>query len=160
MSTLRTLLLALPASALLGVLPLAASTRIDDPVAFVREVYRRLQNPADSGGIPDDIYTPRLKKLFEENEEKEKKAPDDGVGCLDFDYWTTGQDEPELANVEVTGGTATGDRKVVVAKFLNYRIPQEIHFEFRRIDGRWLLDDVSSLKDIPWTLSKILKCDY
>jgi hypothetical protein len=55
---------------------------------------------------------------------------------------------------------ASQDRKVVVAKFANAGTPQELHFEFRRIDGRWLLDDVSSLKDNTWTLSKILKCDH
>ncbi|HEY1203681.1 MAG: DUF3828 domain-containing protein [Bryobacteraceae bacterium] len=159
MSTLRTLFLALPASAFLGAFPLAASTRIDDPVAFVRGVYTHYvaaQGRAQDYNAPRDIYTPRLSKLFEDDR---KKAPAGEEGCLDFDYWVNGQDW-RLTNIEVTEAMASQDRKVVVAKFANAGKPQEIHFEFRRIDGRWLLDDVSSLKDMPWTLSRILECNY
>ncbi len=157
MSTLRTVLLALPASAFLGAFPLTASTRIDDPVAFVRGVYTHYVGARAQGyDAPPDIYTPRLSKLFEDDR---KKAPAGEEGCLDFDYWVNGQDW-KLTNIEVTEAMASQDRKVVIAKFANTGKPQELHFEFRRMDGRWMLDDVSSLKDMPWTLSKILKCDY
>jgi hypothetical protein len=53
------------------------------------------------------------------------------------------------------------DRKDVIAKFLNGSEPQEIHFEFRRRGGRWLLDDVHSvLAPRQWTLSEILGCPH
>ena len=150
MGALRTLLLALAATAVL-----AAATRIDDPVAFVRGVYAHYAAAQDYNA-PKDIYTPRLTKLIEDDR---KRAPAGEDGCLDFDFWVNGQDW-KLTNIEVAEAESAQDRKVVVAKFANTGKPQEIHFEFRRIDGRWLLDDVSSLKDMPWTLSRILKCDY
>jgi Protein of unknown function (DUF3828) len=159
MSTLRILFLALPASAFLATSPLAASTRIDDPVAFVREVYAHFVGAQNRGPVydaPQDVYTPRLSKLFEDDR---KNTPAGDEGCLDFDFWLNGQDW-KLTKIEVTEAMASQDRKVVVAKFANAGTPQELHFEFRRIDGRWLLDDVSSLKDNAWTLSKILKCDH
>ena len=43
-------------------------------------------------------------------------------------------------------------------QFRNSGEPQEMHFDFRRISGRWLLDDAHSLSAPPWTLSELLKC--
>ena len=134
---------------------LGAATRIDDPKTVVTEDYKRYV-AAQKGheySAPEDIYTARLAKLIRDDR---KKAHGE-VGCLDFDFWVNGQDW-ELKDVAVTSEDAGADRKAVIAKFLNTGDPQEVHFEFQRVAGRWLLDEVRSLKGEKWTLSQILKC--
>ena len=106
MSTLRILFLALPASAFLATFPLAATTRIDDPVAFVRGVYAHFVGAQGRGPVydaPQDIYTPRLSKLLEDDR---KKTPAGDEGCLDFVFWLNGQDW-KLTKIEVTEAMAT-----------------------------------------------------
>jgi hypothetical protein len=51
-------------------LTLSAATRIDDPKTFVTDVYRRLiatRSGDSSYTPPDDIYSPRLAKLFRDD---------------------------------------------------------------------------------------------
>jgi hypothetical protein len=135
---------------------LSAATRIDDPKTFVTEVYRRLvasQSTHSSYTAPEDIYTPRLEKLVREDKRKAKGE----VGCLDFDFWLNAQDWT-ITRLTITSVEDGQDRKTVIAKFRNLGEPQEIHFDFRKNAGRWLLDDVHSLSAPPWTLSDILKC--
>jgi hypothetical protein len=139
-----------------GALTLGAPSRITDPVSFVTEVYRHFVDAESAGSSyipPKDIYTAGLGKLFREDEKRAKGE----VGCLDFVFWVNGQDWT-LTNLSVTGGAAGQDRKDVVARFVNIGTPQEIHFDFRRVAGHWLLEDVHSMKDPRWTLSQILKC--
>jgi Protein of unknown function (DUF3828) len=135
---------------------LSAATRIDDPKTFVTEVYRRLvasQSTHSSYTPPEDIYTPRLEKLLREDKRKAKGE----VGCLDFDFWINAQDW-KITHLAITATDDGPDRKTVVSKFRNIGEPQEIHFDFRKSAGRWLLDDVHSMSAPPWTLSEILKC--
>jgi hypothetical protein len=135
---------------------LPAATRIDDPKTFVTEVYRRLaasQTTHSSYTAPDNIYTPRLEKLLREDKRKAKGE----VGCLDFDFWLNAQDWT-VTHLTITSVDDGQDRKTVIAKFRNLGEPQEIHFDFRKSAGRWLLDDVHSMSAPPWTLSEILKC--
>ena len=143
-----------------GLTPAALNgeARIGDPAAFVSKVYRKLT--ASSRGAyydpPDDIYTPRLKALFEEDDRRAHGE----VGCIDFSFWVNGQDyEIKKVHVVSSGTAASPDRKLVVATFLNFGDPTEIHFDFQRMGGRWLLDDVHGVKPgTPWTVSEILKC--
>jgi Protein of unknown function (DUF3828) len=148
---------ALAAFAFSSVVALSAATRIDDPKAFVTEVYRRLietQSKGHSYSEPDDIYTARLAKLIRDDRKKAKGE----VGCLEIDFWVNGQDW-EITDLAVTSTDGGPDRKTVIAKFRNLGNPEEIHFDFRRNAGRWQLDDVRSLSaKAPWTLSEILKC--
>src|SRR5580698_1012337 len=148
--------LALAAFSVSSVLLLSAATRIDDPKAFVTEVYRRLiavQSTHSSYTPPEDIYTPRLEKLVREDKRKAKGE----VGCLDFDFWINAQDWT-ITHLAITATDDGPDRKTVIAKFRNIGESQEIHFDFHKSAGRWLLDDVHSLSAPPWTLSEILKC--
>lgn len=136
-------------------LPLSAAP-IDDPKAFVTEVYRRLiasQSAGHDYNPPEDIYTARLAKLIHDDEKRAKGE----VGCLDFVFWVNGQDWV-ITNLTVSSSDAGPQRKMIVAKFRNTGDPQEIHFDFRRNAGRWLLDDVQSVRAPRWTLSQILKC--
>ncbi len=135
---------------------LQSATRIEDPTKFVTEVYRHYvaaQSTHKTYSPPDNIYSARLAKLIREDREKAKGE----VGCLDFDFWVDGQDWT-IKDVSVTSQDQGKDRKVVVAKFVNLGEREEIHFDFQQTGGRWVLDDVHSLKAPQWTLSKILKC--
>ena len=137
-------------------------TKIDDPVAFVKEVYGHYaaHKPGQDYTAPGDIYTPRLKALFVRDEKWAKGE----VGCLEIDFWVNGQDY-ELKNVRVSSRPVTGrpDRMLVIATFLNLGTPNELHFDFQQIGGKWLLDDVHSVGGAVaerWTLSKILACPH
>ena len=136
----------------------AQSTPIQDPVAFVTDVYKHYvaaQHGSDYNP-PENIYTPRLAALISDDRRKHKGE----VGCLDFDFWLDAQDW-EIKNVQVSGLDVPGhlDQKLVIAKFVNLGTAEEIHFDFRKTGGRWLIDDVQSVKPKnSWTLSRILQC--
>ena len=133
-------------------LTLTAATRIDDPKAFVSDVYRRLQSSQDYSP-PDDIYTARLAKLFRDDRRKAKGE----VGCLEILFWVNGQDYV-IGDLTVTSADKSPDRKTVTAKFMNIDRREEIRFDFVRNGQRWLLDEVHSTSATPWTLSEMLKC--
>jgi hypothetical protein len=100
-----------------------------------------------------NIYTPRLEKLLRDDKRKAKGE----AGCLDFVFWLNAQDW-KITNLIITSSDDGQDRQTVITKFRNSGEPQEMHFDFRRIAGRWLLDDAHSLSAPPWTLSELLKC--
>lgn len=143
--------LAIAAFPVFCALTLNATTRIDDPKAFVSDVYRRLQSGHDYP--PDDIYTARLAKLFRDDKRKAKGE----VGCLEILFWVNGQDY-EIRDLTVTGADKGPDRRTVTAKFMNIDRREEIRFDFVRSGQRWLLDDAHSATATPWTLSELLKC--
>lgn len=141
---------------LTGVLMIEAATRVDDPKTFVSDVFRRLiasQAKDRSYEPPEDIYTAPLAKLIRDDRRKSHGE----VGCLDFVFWVNGQDWV-ITELAITSTDEGEDRKTVIAKFRNTGDPQEIHFDFRRVAGRWLLDDAHSMMGEKWTLSQILKC--
>jgi hypothetical protein len=114
-----------------------AATRIDDPKNFVTDIYRRLgtESRVSSYMPPEDIYTPRLSKLFQEDRRRSKHE----VGCVDFVFWVNGQDWT-ITNVAVSTAENCPQQKTVIAKFQNMGKSQEIRFTFLRDAGRWLLD--------------------
>jgi hypothetical protein len=138
------------------VLVLPAASRIDDPKSFVTGVYQRLIAASNDHPYapPEDIYyTARLRKLFHDDKRKAKGE----VGCVDFDFWANAQDWT-ITNLTITSADQGQDRQTVIAKFVNLGEPEEIHFDFRRNDSAWLLDDVHSVMAPQWTLSELLKC--
>jgi len=136
-------------------LTLSAATRIDDPKAFVSDVYRQLiaSQSGHDYTPPDDIYSARLAKLFREDRRKAKGE----VGCLEILFWVNGQDYV-IRDLSVTSADQGPDRKTVTARFMNIDRREEIRFDFLRNGRRWLLDEVHSTSATPWTLSEILKC--
>ena len=140
-----------------GAFTVSGATRIDDPVVFVRDVLQHFidaQSRKQTYKPPEDIYTAELSKLFRDD----KKRSHGEVGCLEFVFWVNGQDWT-ISKLDVSAGEPSNQsRKMVIAKFDNLGTQQEIHFAFRKVAGRWLLDDVKSLKEPGWTLSKILSC--
>lgn len=147
--------LAVAAFSIFCTLTLSAATRIDDPKAFVSDVYRRLiaSQSGHNYSPPDDIYSARLAKLFRDDRRKAKGE----VGCLEILFWVNGQDYV-ISDLTVTSADQGPDRKTVIAKFMNIDRREEIRFDFLRNDRRWLLDEVHSASATPWTLSEILKC--
>lgn len=141
-------------AALLFSTALFGATKIDDPKAFVTEVYRRYSAPKSwDYSPPDDIYTARLANLLRDDRRKAKGE----VGCLEINFWVNGQDY-KVSGVTVTATDEGADRKTVIAKFMNIDRLEEIHYDFRRVGGRWQLDDVHSVLGEKWTLSEMLKC--
>ena len=141
---------------LTNVLP--AATVISDPEKFVSDIYKQYvaaQQSHKDYNAPEDIYTPRLAALFE----KDRRLAKGEVGCIEMDFWVNGQDW-RLGKVNVSSQNVTGhpDQKIVVATFENLRTPMELHFHFVQQRGKWLLDDVDSVKGEKWTLSKLLSC--
>jgi hypothetical protein len=137
-------------------LTLSGATRIDEPKTFVADVYRRLivaQSDKSDYTPPDDIYTPRLAKLFRDDRRKAKGE----VGCLEILFWVNGQDYV-IRDLTVTSADQGPDRKTITAKFMNIDRAEEIRFDFLRNGRRWLLDEVHSAAATPWTLSELLKC--
>ena len=142
--------------ALAGCAFTSTTPAITDPEAFVRGVYQQIAAHAHDTSYtpPDDIYTPRLAALFA----ADRKKNGDEVGCIDFDFWSSSQDPGGIHNIRVSSLPQRDPaRKTVVATFA-FDKPVEIHLEFRRVDGRWLLDDASSVKGERWTLSTLLRC--
>ena len=135
-----------------------AETKIDDPEAFVRGVYSKIiaaQAAHHDYDAPDDIYTRRLKALMEED----KRRANGEVGCIEFDWWTNAQDWA-LKNVVVTSQAVPGkdDRRIVTSTFTNFGKSRQVQFQFQRVNGTWLIDEVESTRGEKWVLSKLLKC--
>ena len=132
----------------------AAATRIADPEAFVREVYRHIEKAPRDYREPDDIYSPRLDALFA----LDRKEAGGEVGRIDFDFWTNAQDS-EISKVRVTSRAVekAPSREIVTASFVNVGRPEIIAFYFEKTRDGWKLDDASSLEKNGWTLSLVLK---
>jgi len=146
-----TLLAILSLSLAVSLSPAGAATKIDDPVKFVTQVYAMTVGKKPE---PDDIYTDRLKALWD----LDSKEAHGEVGRWDTDFWMNGQDgtvsDVHVSKVDVENATG---RMVVVAKFKNEKTPNEIHFYFEKTAAGWKLDDARSLLGEQWTLSLILK---
>lgn len=123
----------------------AAKAHIEDPKAFVSDVYRHIATSEESPrpySSPENIYSPRLEQLFVSY----RKRTGGQVGCLDFDFWVNAQDSKiENMSIATPDSRQAADRSVIVARFTN-GVPQQIEFTFKRIDGSWRLDEVRSLK--------------
>ncbi|HEY1426546.1 MAG TPA: hypothetical protein VGF50_07735 [Caulobacteraceae bacterium] len=156
MAELRTLPLIAAMFALTSSAAMAAPRA---PIDLVRDVYARLiaANRTGQGYDPgDELYSPRLLAL----EAAARKAAGTDVPCgLDFDIWFDGQEyDLKSADVTVAPGAAA-DAERVIAKFQSLGHPHEVHFTFRRIGGRWRLDDAESVVGTRWVFSRLLKCE-
>jgi hypothetical protein len=124
-----------------------------DPVEYIRAIYRAQVSQAYNK-VPawyDWAYSPRLRALIV----ADQKAAHGEVGRIDFDPIINAQDW-ELGDVTVTPVSRSPDRVVVDAEFLNFGYETQIRYDFVRVRGRWLIDEIQSLKGQRWTLSKIL----
>lgn len=129
------------------------------PEAMVADVYHRLiaaENGSQGYGPPESFYTPRLTARVA----AARRAAKGEAACgLDFIFWFNGQDDRITQLIVTRGPTTPADRTTVTATFHNMDDPEKIVFDFRKIGGRWLLDDAHSLVgDSRWTFSRLLQC--
>ncbi len=137
----------------------AATAAPQAPEAMVVEVYHRLiaaETGSQGYGPPESVYTPRLAARVA----AARRAAKGEAACgLDFIFWFNGQDDRITRLVVTRGPTTPAGRTTVTATFHNMDDPEKIVFDFRKIGGRWLLDDAHSLVgDSQWTLSRLLQC--
>jgi hypothetical protein len=88
-----------------------------------------------------------------------RRAANGEAPCgLDFVFWVDGQEE-DIARADVISLPAPdGATRIVVARFVSAGQPHELHFTFRRLAGRWRLDDAASVIGTRWVWSKLLQC--
>ena len=124
----------------------------DDPLAPVTSIYKIYQEDTNDPDL-SDVYSRRLQSLIDEDE---KNTPKGEVGRLDWDVFVDGNDWA-LAKVKIELVSKSQTRARVRATFENYKEPRDIAFDLVREDGRWVIDEVSSLRSGGrWTMSKIL----
>jgi hypothetical protein len=126
----------------------------NDPVGLIQSIYKTYQT--DDPGLPH-VYSRRLQALVDADE---KNTPEGEVGRLDWDVFVDGNDW-RISKLQVTLAAQSGDRAQVRASFDNHGKPRRIVFDLVRENGRWLIDDIRSMKDAAWskplwTMSKVL----
>jgi hypothetical protein len=124
-----------------------------DPVAYVRAIYRVQVNlPYDK--VPawySWAFSPRLRALID----ADRKEAHGEIGRIEFDPIIDAQDY-QLSDVTVSWVSRSADHAVVDALFRNIDREQQIRYDFVRVRGRWLIDEMREMKGQRWTLSKIL----
>jgi len=129
------------------------------PESIVWNVYNHFIAQTDHFAPPyepsESFYTPRLKALVAGSR---KQAAGEAACGLDFMFWVDGQDyDIKSADVTETPGPDAATA-YVVAKFVSLRTPHEIHFTFRKLAGRWRLDDAQEVLGKGWVFSTLLQC--
>lgn len=148
-------LIALFALALLAAMPVAAQPAVapaTDPVALIRSFYVPGYNESESMPL-----SPRLSRLFKAALENSRKinAP---VAGLDFSWTLNGQDaEDDTLKTVKIGAPAMQGAKVLVRVTFRNGGPMDLQYELIRSDGRWLVDDIQSMRKPRWTLSKMFE---
>ena len=134
-----------------------AARGVADPRAFIAEQYAAMARDPDELRPPVDYaYSDQLRALFEAYD---AWTAVNGLGALDFDWWTNSQDWV-LSDLRVTEASAGPDRRIVSANFNNGDRPDQIRFLFVRQGGRWFLDDAvegTGGGGEGWTLSDLLR---
>lgn len=125
----RTLIVAFGAIvAAQGVAWAQASATQGDPVAMIRAVMA--DYAADKS--PEPPYSPAVANRLR-------------TAQIDADFILDAQDV-EIKNVTVTGLAASADRAEVEARFLSFGKPRQVKFDFRLVDGRWMIANVRDQK--------------
>lgn len=99
-----------------------------DPVAVVRQIMAAYT--ADRP--PEPPYTPAVANRLRTAE-------------LGADFILDAQDV-DVKNVTVTGLSAGADRAEVEARFLSFNQQRRVKFDFRVVDGRWMIANVRDQK--------------
>lgn len=126
----------------------------NDPKAIILDVYAHKKANFDYEP-PKAIYTPRLAKLFADNEAAADKA---GDPALDVDIWVNAQDfqlGPVMATEKFDHYSKS--KQIVTTKVTNFSAVTTVVFYFEQIGGKWLLDDMRWTGKDGFTLSLVLK---
>ena len=147
---MRTLLLMV----LFALAPMSAQAETaNGPVAAITAIYKAYQSAPSKGPDIGKVYSAQLQALIDADA---KATPDGEVGKIDWDVFVDGQDW-EISELKIAVVSEDGDRAQVSASFVNLGEPREMLFDLVREGGRWLVNDVQSLKPGGrWTMSKIL----
>lgn len=139
---------------LIAFVPMSAGAEtVDGPAAAIAAIYKAYQNAPSTGPDVGKVYSARMQALIDADA---KATPEGEVGKIDWDVFVDGQDW-EISELKITTVSEKGDQAQVSASFLNMGDPREMMFDLVREGGRWLVDDVQSLKPGGrWTMSKIL----
>jgi hypothetical protein len=108
---------------------------------WLARLYKQYQGKGDPK-LPKGIHSTRLQKLMAADR---KRTPKGDVGRLEFDPFVNGQDW-EIKKLVVTETERKGDRATVRATFGNFDEPQEIEFQLVRRQQRWLIDEVTLVR--------------
>lgn len=135
--------------------PAAAQPVFDDPRGLVEHVYAGYLKD-EVPGYPTELFTPTLRKLWDDLEAREAAS---GDVELDFDPFINGQDF-QLSDFTVDDPLIEGDTATVVVSFLNYGTAEEMRFTLVRGADGWKIDDLESLSgDFTYRLSELLADD-
>ena len=135
-------------------LPMSAQAETTSgPAAAISAIYKAYQSAPSNGPDVGKVYSARLQALIDADA---KATPEGEVGKIDWDVFVDGQ-EWEISELKIAVVSEDADRAQVSASFKNMGEPREMLFDLVREGGRWLVDDVQSLKvGGRWTMSKIL----
>jgi hypothetical protein len=99
-----------------------------DPVALIRAVMA--DYAADRTPAPP--YSPAVANRLR-------------TAQIDADFILDAQDV-DIKDVTVTGLSSAADRAEVEARFLSFGKPRQVKFDFRVVDGRWMIVNVRDQK--------------
>jgi hypothetical protein len=108
-----------------------------------------------------DRFTEPVTKLFELNDELQRKNPDQ-IACIDFDPGLDAQDfdQETLAKTLKLRESVNGDEGTVTATFTLFPDAdedgaREMVWSLKKIDGAWKIADIESRTN-GWTLSQLM----
>ena len=119
----------------------ALADDILEPGQFITGLYEGLRNDEMPPANEDDIFTPALRALI------------DAAAPIDFGFYFNGQDW-DIGETTVEEFFFSPSVVQVVATFTNFGEPQNFTYVFVEMDGRWLIDEISSEF---WVLSQQLE---
>lgn len=136
----------------LSFLPATAQQRPADPVALVRSFY--VPDYRETEQMP---LSPRLAALLKAAQANSRKL-ESPVAGLDFSWTVAGQDVEDgmLKSLRYGEPVRQGAKTIVKVTFRNFGAA-ELQYDLIEAGGRWLVDDIHSLRKPRWTLSKMLE---
>lgn len=114
-----------------------AASQASGDEAAVRSVVAQIYDPYtdnSNAGMPHHLETPRLRQAIEASIDPE-------IGGLEGDYYCGCQDFGDVS-YEIESVGVSGDGATATIRFTNFGETTSINLQFRKIDGRWLVDDV------------------
>jgi hypothetical protein len=109
-----------------------------------------------------DRFTEPVTKLFELNDEAQRKNPDE-LACIDFDPGLDAQDfdQKTVSKTLKLAESLDGDTGTVTATFTLFPADagvegaaREMVWSIKKIDGKWKISDIASRTN-GWTLSQL-----
>ena len=126
-----------------------------EPKAIVEFLYAHPAQVYTHAGkaLSARFFSPTLVSLYRQD----RQSHTDEVPNLDFDFLSNSQD-PEVSQVVAAVKLQDANRQTITVHFLEMKDPQALEYDFTRLKGTWLIDEVRCpTKGNAWVLSEILK---